>query len=163
MNITIHPHSSLENYKYADIVSIYQDKWILSKHKNRSTWETQGGHIKPNESPLECAGRELYEESGAVDFDIYPLCDYALQGEFNGRDVTGNSQVFFAVVRSLSNIPKNSEMECIDFFSQLPDNLTYPVLSDLFKIAESMRMKIRKQMPEVVCLDTSSPTSPNCS
>lgn len=26
--------------------------------------------------PLDAAKRELYEKSGAIDFDIEPLCDY---------------------------------------------------------------------------------------
>ena len=45
---------------------------MLSRHKNRSTWETQGGHIEGGESLIEAAGRELYEESGAVKYLLSP-------------------------------------------------------------------------------------------
>ena len=48
----------------------------MSKHKKRDTWETQGGHIEDGETPLEGARRELFEESGIKDADIYPICDY---------------------------------------------------------------------------------------
>ena len=48
------------------------------------TWETQGGHIEAGEQPLDAAKRELFEESGAVDFDIQPLCDYWAGEERNG-------------------------------------------------------------------------------
>jgi len=42
---------------------ITKGKWILSKHKKRDTWETQGGHIEDGETPLEATKRELFEES----------------------------------------------------------------------------------------------------
>jgi 8-oxo-dGTP diphosphatase len=100
-------------------------KWLLSKHKERTTWETQGGHIEKGETPLEAAKRELFEEAGAIDFDIEPLCDYSVYGSFNGTDISGNSQVFIANVHSLGEIPQQSEMERVCFFDSLPDNLTY--------------------------------------
>ena len=70
------PLGYLERYKYTVICTSYQGKWILSKHKKRNTWETQGGHIEDGETPLDCAKRELFEESGIKDADIYPVCDY---------------------------------------------------------------------------------------
>lgn len=69
--------NSLKEYKYVVILSEYNGNIVLSRHKQRTTWETQGGHIEQGETPLDAAKRELYEESGAVDFDIEPLCDYA--------------------------------------------------------------------------------------
>lgn len=62
--------NALKNYKYVVILSESHGKIILSRHKERTTWETQGGHIEAGETPLEAAKRELFEESGAVDFDI---------------------------------------------------------------------------------------------
>lgn len=67
---------SLETYKYVVVLSEYNGKILLSRHKDRTTWETQGGHIEDGETPLDAAKRELYEKSGAIDFDIEPLCDY---------------------------------------------------------------------------------------
>jgi len=141
MDLITHPLNTLGNYIYADIVSLYKGKWVFSKHKERTTWETQGGHIEDGETPLETAKRELFEEAGAVDFDIEPLCDYTLTGFFNGRDISGNGQVFFAVIHTLSDIPSYSEMETICFSDSLPNNLTYPILYDLFKIALEKKMK----------------------
>ena len=48
---------SLKSYKYVVILSEYQGKILLSQHKNRTTWETQGGHIEPGETPMEAARR----------------------------------------------------------------------------------------------------------
>ena len=117
----IYPLGYLERYKYTVICTSYQGKWILSKHKKRSTWETQGGHIEAGETPLECAKRELFEESGIWDADIYPVCDY---WGFNSQ-ACSNGMVFLAVVHSLGKLPE-SEMKETKIFDDLPAQLTYP-------------------------------------
>ncbi|MDR1466793.1 MAG: NUDIX domain-containing protein, partial [Treponema sp.] len=91
------------------------------KHKNRTTWETSGGHIEIGETPLEAAKRELYEETGSVDFEIIPVCDYSA-GDETKRE---NGQVFFADVKEIGPLP-NREMEYINFFETFPQDLTYP-------------------------------------
>ena len=131
-----YPFGTLNDYIWADIISFNNDKWIFSKHKERTTWESPGGHIEKGETPLEAAKRELFEESGAVDFDMEPLCDYWVGGALNGVDVTGNGQVFLANVRTLTNIPGDSEMEKICLLDSPPSNLTYPhYLREIFPLA----------------------------
>lgn len=121
---------TLKQYKYVVILSDYQGKILLSRHKRRSTWETQGGHVEAGETPLEAAKRELYEESGAVDYDISPLCDYWAGEE--GTDDWANGMVFRAVIRRLAPLPE-SEMAEVRSFDALPANLTYPqIASELF-------------------------------
>lgn len=117
----IYPLGYLERYKYTVICSYYKGKWILSKHKKRNTWETQGGHIEKGETPIECARRELFEESGITDAEIFPLCDY---WGFNSQ-ACSNGVVFLAVVHSIGNLPE-SEMKEIRLFDTLPVELTYP-------------------------------------
>lgn len=117
----IYPLGYLERYKYTVICTSYQGKWVLSKHKNRATWETQGGHIEDGETPLECARRELFEESGIRDADIYPVCDY---WGFNSQ-ACSNGMVFLAVVHALGELPE-SEMKETKIFDTLPTQLTYP-------------------------------------
>ena len=125
MECKSYPFNTLGNYKWADVVAFHNGKWLFSKHKDRTTWETQGGHIETGETPLEAAKRELYEESGAIEFDIEPLCDYWLIGKIDGINIQGNSQVYIAKVHSLGEIPQQSEMEQVCLFDSLPDNLTY--------------------------------------
>ncbi len=117
---------ALKIYKYVVTLSEYQGKILLSRHENRTTWETQGGHIEPGETPLEAAKRELYEESGAAEYTIEPLCDYWAGEE--GTDDWANGVVFRAVIQRLGPMPK-SEMAEVKSFDILPENLTYPQIT----------------------------------
>lgn len=45
-----YPFGSQPNLKYVVILSEYEGKLLLSRHKDRQTFETQGGHIEPNET-----------------------------------------------------------------------------------------------------------------
>lgn len=131
MKCLTYPIQTLKDYRYTVILSFYQGKIMLSKHKLRDTYETQGGKIEPGETPLEGAKRELYEESGAIEFDLYPLCDYWYGKEDTGKK--GNGRVFVANIKKLGALPE-SEMEKVEFFDELPSNLTYPLITPvLFK------------------------------
>lgn len=126
---------SLETYKYVVVLSEYNGKILLSRHKDRTTWETQGGHIEDGETPLDAAKRELYEKSGAIDFDIEPLCDYRAWNEDTGHGANG--VVFKAIIRELGNIPE-SEMAEVQTFDSLPNELTYPAITPvLFRYLET--------------------------
>ena len=122
----VYPLDSMKSYKYTVICSYYEGKWVLSKHKKRDTYETQGGHIEADETPLEAARRELYEESGIKDATLYPVCDYLGYNHIS----SSNGQVFLAVVHSLDELP-DSEMEKVELFEELPENLTYPNVSPM--------------------------------
>ena len=130
----VFPLNCLPSYKYTVICSNYRGKWILSRHKKRDTWETQGGHIENGETPLEAAKRELFEESGIRDADVYPICDYWGFNPF----CCSNGMVFLAVVHSIGELPE-SEMQEIGIFDELPENLTYPQTSPvLYREAEEL-------------------------
>ena len=118
-----HPLGTLGTYKYVVILSEYRGMWLLSRHRDRTTWETQGGHIEPGESPLDAAGRELYEESGAVDFEITAVFDYYAADDCGHA----NGMVFLAHIESLAPIP-DSEMAEVRTVDYLPSEeiLTYP-------------------------------------
>lgn len=115
---------TLKEYKYVVILSEYQGKILLSQHKNRTTWETQGGHIEPGETPMEAARRELYEESGALEYEIAPLCDYWA----GDPEDWANGMVFRAVISKLGPLPE-SEMARVRTFDSLPENVTYPAIT----------------------------------
>ena len=135
MEFRVHPFNSLERYFCVDILALYNGQWVFCMHKERDTWESPGGHIDQGETPLEAAKRELYEETGAIDFDIEPLCDYYVCGTITNRYFKGNGQVYFAIVHTLDQLPPGSEIKLIDFFDSFPDKLTYPMLRDYFPMA----------------------------
>ena len=124
LHCTIHPPDTLAPYKYVVVCAYYRGQWLMSRHRARDTWETQGGHIEPGETPLQTARRELYEESGVTDAEVIPLCDYC--GFTDTR--SANGVVFLAVVNRLGTLPE-SEMAEVRLFDDLPENLTYPNVS----------------------------------
>ena len=144
LRCTVHPLNSLKTYKYTVVCSNYKGKWLLSKHKNRNTWETQGGHIEAGETPMDSAKRELFEESGITDAKLYPVCDY---NGYNSKS-SANGMVFLAIVNSLGDLPE-SEMSEIALFDSLPEELTYPLTSPvLFGEAEKLLLKKRNSQKQ---------------
>ena len=121
LQCTVHPVGTLGTYTFVVVCSRYDGKWLLSRHRERDTWETQGGHIEPGETPLDAARRELYEESGVRDAEMYPVCDYY---GFDAQS-SANGMVFFAAVHRLEPLPE-SEIREARLFPALPENLTYP-------------------------------------
>lgn len=97
---------------------------MLSRHSRRTTWETQGGHIEADETPLEAARRELFEESGVTDAELIEVCDYNAWCEAGNA----NGVVFTAVINKPGELPE-SEMAEVKFFDSLPDELTYPFVT----------------------------------
>jgi len=106
-----------EKLKYAVIAARYGGGWIFCRHKGRSTWEIPGGHREAEETIEEAARRELFEETGAVDFDLKPVSVY-------GVDSYG--MLYFAEIKRIDSIPETSEIAEICYLESLPDNLTYP-------------------------------------
>jgi len=118
--------------KFAVIISKYNGKWVFCKHKERDTYEIPGGHREPGESITETAKRELSEETGAVQFDISPVCVYSVVGK-NRVNQTGEEtfgMLFFADIQSFES-ELHSEMESIYLFDDLPTEWTYPLIQPL--------------------------------
>lgn len=73
---------------------------------------------------MEAARRELYEESGALEYEITPLCDYWA----GTPEDWANGMVFRAVISKLGPLPQ-SEMARVRTFDRLPSNVTYPAIT----------------------------------
>lgn len=90
--------------KFAVIISQSNGKWVFCKHKERDTYEAPGGHREVGEDILETAKRELREETGAIQFDIKPICVYSVTGK-NSVNETGEETfglLCFAEIRRFS-------------------------------------------------------------
>ena len=111
--------------QFAVIIAKYNHKWIFCKHKNRNTLEIPGGHRETGETIIETAKRELYEETGALDFDIKPICVYSViqSDNFDGKETFG--MLFYADVKTFEKELHN-EIEKIIFTEDLVENWTYP-------------------------------------
>lgn len=105
------------------VVCKYKNKWVFCKQKERDTWEIPGGHIEEGENWLEAAKRELYEETGASKFEIKPICLYS---------ISKYGILCYAIIEEFSDLPE-SEIEKIDFFDNIPENITYPWHSKFFE------------------------------
>lgn len=77
--------------KFAVIIAKHHGKYVFCKHKMRNPWEIPGGHREKDEDILETAKGELYEETGAIAFDIMPICVYSViaPNNFNGVETFG--------------------------------------------------------------------------
>ena len=132
MEVIFLDHVEDELLKFAVIISFYHGKLVLCRHKDRDTYEIPGGHREVNESILDCAKRELFEETGAIAFDIEPLCAYATMGK-NRVNVSGDiiyGMLFVADIRRMDKLEyETSEILLAD---KLVDNLTYPDIQPLF-------------------------------
>lgn len=125
--------------KFAVIVAKTNGKWVFCKHKNRDTLEIPGGHREPNENIIDTAKRELIEETGAIDFDLKPICVYSVieKDNFNGEETFG--LLCYADIKSFGEI--NSEIERIIITDELPTNWTYPTIQP-YLLAELEKRKV---------------------
>ena len=88
--------------KFAVIIARHNGKWVFCKHKERNTWEAPGGHREDGEYILETAKRELYEETGAITFDITPICIYSVTAPDNFDGENYSSQIYIHLKKSFT-------------------------------------------------------------
>ena len=119
---TLEENISDDKIWYSVIISNYNWKYIYVQHKDRNTWEIPWWHRENWESILECAKRELFEETWANKFDIKHIWYWSLISENWKKSYWA---IFYANILSFWDKP-NSEISKIDFFSELPKNITYP-------------------------------------
>lgn len=112
-----------EKLEFAVILAEYKGKFLLVKHRDRDTWEIPGGHRDMEEKINDTADRELKEETGAKQFKIEAICEYSVTLE----EQTRYGRLFYVNIEVLGELP-DSEIEKIDFFEELPENLTYPTI-----------------------------------
>ena len=115
--------------KFAVIIAKTDNKWVFCKHRERDTYEVPGGHREDGETILETAKRELKEETGAVEFDIKPICVYSVKGKTRVNEQLDDESfgmLYFADIVSFEAL--HSEIEKILITDELVDNWTYPLI-----------------------------------
>lgn len=123
--------------KFAVIAAKTNGKWVFCKHKNRNTLEMPGGHRENGEDILATAKRELYEETGAIRFEIRPVCVYSVTApnNFDGNETFG--MLFYAEISEFEN-ELHCEIEKTVITDKMPTDLTYP------EIQPALLKEIRK-------------------
>ena len=95
-----------------------------------------------DEDPELAARRELREETGAVEFEMHPICVYSVTGKTravdSGEETFG--MLYHAQIHSFEEALHN-EIAQIELFEVLPDNWTYPQIQPLL-LREYERRKV---------------------
>ncbi|MDF2873578.1 MAG: hydrolase [Sporomusa sp.] len=123
MSVDFYTIGTVEDSKltFAVICARFNNQWIFVRHKDRDTWEIPGGHREYGETIIETAKRELFEETGALQFDLDIISDCSI--EIYGG--TRYGRLFYAEVQKIGKLPP-LEIDQIEYFTEIPDHLTYP-------------------------------------
>lgn len=115
-------------YKYAIIVSRCQGQWVFVRHKDRPTFEIPAGHREPGEKIEDTADRELREETGATEFNLWPVCAFRIPqyDDLGERIDTVASLLCYAEISCLGPLASDIEIAEVILADSLPENLTYP-------------------------------------
>jgi 8-oxo-dGTP diphosphatase len=106
--------------EFAVISAFYKGKWVYVRQKGRKTWETPGGHREHGETIEVAARRELFEETGCIDFDLTPICDYSMDDSITKTF----GRLYFGKIKEIGLLPV-SEIDEVKLFDSLPNSLTY--------------------------------------
>ncbi len=127
-----------EKLKFAVIISKTDGKWVFCKHRERATYEIPRGHREEGEDIFSTAKRELAEETGAIDFEIKPICVYSVVRKNENSEDETFGMLYFADIKSFEK-KLHSEIEKIIITDKLPENWTYPLIqSELLEHAQML-------------------------
>jgi len=110
------------------VFTFYDTRYVMTYHPKRKGWEFPAGKREQNETSIECAKRETFEEMGAILSNITPLGYYLVRKDNNSF----KTAVFVSNVDKFEPKPHWSETDLVKLFEELPENISYK--DDVYKI-----------------------------
>ena len=140
--VKFYPPEAVEDalLQFAVIAAKSGEKWVLCKHRERDTYEFPGGRREPNEAIMDTACRELYEETGALQYKLTPVCAYSVTapGCFDGKETFG--LLSYAEIKAFESV-LHSKIEKIILTDEPVAEWTYPEVQPLL-LAELKKRNI---------------------
>lgn len=130
LEVRFYEQAEDELLKFAVIIAKAKGKWVFCKHRDRDTYEVPGGHREAGETIFETAGRELREETGAIDFELKPICVYSVKGKTWANETLEEESFGMLFAADIFSFEEelHSEIEKIILMDRLVDNWTYPLI-----------------------------------
>lgn len=113
-----HPFSKCP--KHVWVICNYQDKWLLTKHKERG-YEFPGGKVEEGETPEQAAIREVKEETGGLVDCIYYVGQYYVNGK-TGKTI---KNIYYAHIKRLVKQKTYFETDGPLLLERIPKDVRY--------------------------------------
>lgn len=111
-----HPFS--QHPKHVFVICQFQDKWLLTEHKERGL-EFPGGNVEEGESAVQGAIREVKEETGA----LIDQMSYVGQYFVNGKKKPVIKNIYFAQIQKLFKQETYYETKGPVLLDEIPNNI----------------------------------------
>jgi 8-oxo-dGTP diphosphatase len=107
---------NFDEVKYVVMIAEFNEKLVLIKNRNKILWELPGGKREKGEQLLKAASRELFEETGALHFELIPYGIYLMNGSYGMN--------FHVNILEMGKLP-DYEIEEIRLSDTFPEGLRY--------------------------------------
>ncbi len=125
------------------VLAMRNDRVLLVRNRHRSVWELPGGLVDGDESAMQCAARELAEETGLTGTNLRLLAVLELEVVDRGTNTmaTRHGALYQAEVSEPAPFEPTPEIEAIGFWptADIPDGTSAIDAALLVRFARASR------------------------